>query len=279
MDICYFLGSESAADDWEMRYSMRSWWQNLREPLRIHVVGHLPAWLLTNEGVVVHHPFPDSYKKNKDANLIQKALYLASNTDVSQLFILCSDDQMLLRPAKYADLATRWHCGPISGYRKIPGHSWWDRLHRTSDALRRRKLTEYHFDTHVPHILWSHEVLEALKWDYGAGGGYCVFSLILNASSCLNIGHIDSAHIKAGMGGSHHSEDAIRRKLAENLYLSIDGDSLKCPALVRAIEERLPTAAPWELYQPRSPLDFKNLYPVRPPDPEPPFDYTNYAIQ
>lgn len=259
MDICYFLGSESQADDWEMRYSLRSWWQFFPTMGTIHIVGHLPAWLRIGAGVT-HHPHQDPYRSNKDANLIQKTIYLASLLEVSDPFILCSDDQMLLRLARELELLPPSHNGEIGQFKKVAGHSWWERLHRTGAALKRRKCTTFHYDTHIPHVVSKAQARSLLQWNFGEGNGYCVFSLLFNGSGALGA-RIDRAPIRAGLYGADTPPHIVRQKLANNLFLSIDGDSLRNRTLVEEVEARFPIAAPWETYLPRSATKFENLYP------------------
>lgn len=263
MDICYFLGSESQADDWEMRYSLRSWRWNFPAMETVHIVGHLPAWLRLGAGIV-HHPFPDSYRANKDANLIQKALFLASLPEVSDPFVLCSDDQMLLRHVEMFAWPRRFlppsHNGEIAKFKKVRGHSWWERLHRTGAALRRRGFTAFHYDTHIPHVVTKAQVRSLLKWNFGEGNGYCVFSLLFNGSR-TDGARIDRDHIRAAIYGANTPDHVVRQKIESNLFLSIDGDALKCRTLVEAVEAHFPEAAEWEAYPPRSPLQFASLYP------------------
>ncbi len=259
MDICYFLGSESQADDWELRYSLRSWRAHFPAMGTIHIVGHLPAWLRIGAGVV-HHPFPDPYRGNKDANLIQKTVYLASLPEVSDPFILCSDDQMLLRNASMWEMFPPSHNGEIKRFKKIPGHSWWDRLHRTGATLRRKGLTDYHFDTHIPHPVHKEQARSLLQWNFGEGNGYCVFSLLFNGSKTQGA-RIDRAPIRAGLYGADTPPHVVHQKMDTNLFLSIDGDSLRNLALVEAVEARFPVPAEWETYPTKSATLFKNLFP------------------
>ena len=67
-DVVYFLGSESANQDWELRYSLRSIARNFLDLRKVFIVGHKPRWLTGVEHLAV----PDRYTNNKDANLIDK---------------------------------------------------------------------------------------------------------------------------------------------------------------------------------------------------------------
>jgi len=284
MDLCYFLSAESQANDWELRFSLRSWWRHYPALGNIHIVGHLPEWLIDSYPVT-HHDLPDPYRANKDANLIQKTIYLATRPEVSDPFILCSDDQFLLRPAVTAELSPPRHHGEIAKCKKQKGHSWWERLHRTGDALRRRKCPTFHYDTHIPHVVTKDQARALLRWNYGEGGGYCVFSLLFNGSHADGV-RVDSGPIRAGLYGCLHTPEAVRAKMASNLFLSIDGDSLRCRPIVEELEGRFPDRAPWERDEPRSPLDYETLYPEAvdvpcsnaTPSPLPTLDYSKYLV-
>jgi hypothetical protein len=277
MDVCYFLGSESQADDWELRYSMRSWERFYAALGAFHIVGHLPAWLRIGGGVV-HHPMPDPYRSNKDANLIQKTIYLASRPEVTNPFILCSDDQFLLRRSVSAEFSPPAHLGEIANLKKVKGHSWWERLHRTGDVLRRRKLTAFHFDSHIPHVVTKEQAMTLLRWNYGEGGGYCVFSLLFNGAGVIGA-PIDRSPIRAGLYG-HQTPEAVASKMDANLFLSIDGDSLRCRPIVEAIEARFPDPAPWEIYPARSPFPADATAASTDTAPsQPAWDYARYLIR
>jgi hypothetical protein len=280
MDVCYFLGTESGADDWELRYSLRSWAQFYRGVGNFHIVGHLPAWLRIGANVI-HHPMPDPYRANKDANLIQKTIYVASRPEVSDPFILCSDDQFLLRHAVSAEFSPPAHNGEIASFKKVKGHGWWERLHRTGDMLRRRKMSAFHFDTHIPHVVTKEQAMTLLRWNYGEANGYCVFSLLFNGAGVIGA-PIDRSPIRAGLYGKQDAA-VVASKMAANLFLSIDGDSLKCRPTVEAIEARFPIQAPWEIYPPRSPIQDAPaggpcLAAASAPAPAP-YDYSKYLIR
>lgn len=293
MNICYFLGSESQADDWELRYSMRSWRANYLPfaapphliPVvdpdcrrgRFIIIGHKPSWLSDTDTRVAHYPMPDPYRSNKDANLIQKLIFLVAKTGWDK-GIICSDDQFLLRPAVDAEMTVPRHAGPISEFKRQKGHSWQERLWRTGEVLRKRKLTDFHYDTHIPHVVTRAQIMELLRWNYGEGNGYCVFSLLFNASGAVGE-RIDKSPIRAGLYGAEIKKHTITEKIGSNLFMSIDGDSLRCADLVRAIEAKWPEAAPWELYPPTSPLDMKNLHPPKPVTPPPPMDASAQSFE
>lgn len=274
IDVCYMLGTESEADDWELRLSLRSWRKHFALN-RFIIVGHCPAWLGNDDlrRAVVHAPFPDPYRHNKDANLIQKAVWLAGQPWVTDPFILCSDDQFLLRPINKRQACEHWHHGDKRDARFPANHTWWKRLGHTVKALDRRKKGTLHFDTHIPIALTKAQALGALQWDYGAEPGMCIFTLMLNAAGVRGRA-IDSERIR-GFLGKDTSAETVAAKLAANRFANIDSDSLRNPAVVRALEAAFPEPGPWERMPARSPLDFPNLYP---PPPEPVLTEPEYFL-
>ena len=95
-DVAYFLSSESSLEDWELKYSLRSWEKFFPALGRVWILGeHKPAWL--NEESVTRLAIPDAYKRNKDANLITKLVRASMEPELSEKFISCSFFTKLFR--------------------------------------------------------------------------------------------------------------------------------------------------------------------------------------
>lgn len=144
LDVMYPLGNGSKWNDNELRYSLRSVVENFLPLGKIYIVGVIPAWLDTEQ--IVHIPAKDTYRNNKDANLIKKVL-LACEAGISQKFLRMSDDQLILRPS------TEEHFPPIhSGGIGPGGNAWEKRLWNTKRALEKHGLRVLKYDTHSPQI-------------------------------------------------------------------------------------------------------------------------------
>ena len=174
IDVMYPLSSKSSWEDNELRYSLRSMEKFFPEMGRVFVVGHRPPWL-TN---VVHLPAVDSYRHNKDANLITKVLLACAN-GISDTFLRCSDDQCLLRLATVDDLVPR-HCGHV----KCGRGGWWARFVSTCRVLQSRNLPFLYYECHIP-MLYDRDdfVCTVTQFPFGEGNGFTINSLYFNAST------------------------------------------------------------------------------------------------
>ena len=243
MDVAWMLGNGSRAGDWELRMSMRSFWTNYVATAKPWIIGHIPAWI--DRQKVRCLPWPDPYRRCKDANLLHKAIRLALEPQISDPFILCSDDHILLRPSKPADFKL-WHRGEI---RKNPveGLNRWERrLVNTGRRLRSAGYRALNFDGHVPYPLRKDWVKDALRFDFATRPGMCVFSTILNCSKERGA-PLDSQHVRGWLGKPDLGERAIDKKLARNQFACLNANSLHNPYIVSRLEQHFPKPAPWEL--------------------------------
>ena len=93
MDIVYILGSGSTWQDNEIRYSLRSVEQNVKDLGNVFVVGEKPDWLQN----IIHIACPDSYGI-KWRNAYTKISLVCKNSELSDEFLLMNDDFFILKP-------------------------------------------------------------------------------------------------------------------------------------------------------------------------------------
>src|SRR5271163_1829992 len=175
MDVAWMLGSGSNTGDWELRISMRSFWTHYLASASPWIIGHTPPWI--DRRKVRCLAWPDPYRKCKDANLLHKALRLALEPRLTNPFVLCSDDHILLRPSVPGDF-TLWHRGEIQQDYVDGSGKWQRRLVNTGRQLRELGYPALNFDGHVPYPLRKEWVGEALRFAFAAKPGMCVFSTI-----------------------------------------------------------------------------------------------------
>ena len=237
------LGKGSHTNDWELRYSLRSFFLNYQCQSQAWVIGHCPAWLDTS--MVRHIDWPDPYQVNKDANLLNKAIRLAFERELSERFIFCSDDHFLIRASGPEDFL-HWHCGEIPLSTTEDKNSWHQRLVTTGRKLRQAGYSALNFEGHVPYPVEKAWLAGALRFDYGAGAGMTLFSTILNCAQ-VEAAHINSQRIRGWLGGPLTSEQ-IASKLATNQFACSTND-LTLPGLMPQIEALFPEPCPWEIDQ------------------------------
>jgi hypothetical protein len=243
MDVAWMLGPESPAGDWEVRMSMRSFWTHYLAAAQYWIIGHIPAWIDAEK--VKCLPWPDPYRRCKDANLLHKALRLALEPQISDPFILCSDDHLLLRPSAAEDFKL-WHGGeilkePVEGLTK-----WQLRLVHTGLRLRNAGYPAMNFDAHVPYPLHKEWVKEALRFDFAAKPGMCVFSTILNCGKEPGAS-LDKQHVRAWLGKPDLAEHTVDARLARCQFACLTDKSMENNYIVSTVEQLFPEPAPWEL--------------------------------
>jgi hypothetical protein len=243
MDVAWMLGTGSHTGDWELRLSMRSFWTNYLAPAKPWIIGHIPAWI--NRRKVRCLPWPDPYKKCKDANLLHKALRLAMEPQISDPFILCSDDHILLRPSTPADFQL-WHRGEIQKD-PVEGLSRWQRrLTNTGRKLRTAGYRAMDFDGHVPYPLRKDWIKDALRFNFASKPGMCVFSTIINCGKQRGA-RLDSQPVRGWLGSADMSARLVDAKLAKNQFACLNAHSMDNSYVVSRLEQLFPEAAPWEL--------------------------------
>jgi hypothetical protein len=180
IDVAYFSGHGSKHNDWELRYSIRSIVTNFNRLGSIWLVGKCPDFI--DPSTVIHIPFPDEPTQNKDRNLIQKLAYLSGEQQLTEEFIINSDDHFIMRPLEAIDFKPY-----IEDEFKVYRHDklWHRRLLRTRGLMKDNGFTTHNYDTHIPHLVTKTHCRELLKWNFD-GNGLCVFSLYFNLLNIPN---------------------------------------------------------------------------------------------
>jgi hypothetical protein len=243
MDVAWMLGTKSLTGDWELRMSMRSFWMHYGSSAKPWIIGHIPDWISPEK--VRCLPWPDPYRRSKDANLLHKALRLAMEPEISDPFILCSDDHLLLQACSPEDFKL-WHRGEIPSIPEEGMTRWQLRMVNTGQQLRNAGYPALFFDAHVPYPLRKVWVKEVLRFDFAKKPGMCVFSTILNC--CQEPGTpMKGQNVRAWLGKMELAPRVIDRRLARNKFACLNGDSLNDPYIVSRVEQLFPESAPWEL--------------------------------
>lgn len=242
MDVVYTLGTGSEHFDWELRMSLRSWARFFPSLGRVWIIGHCPAWIDARS--IRYIPFPDSYTHNKDANLIAKLLRAALEPDLTDDFIFCSDDQMLLQPCTLGDFQP-WHRGNLATKREWPSDKWHRRLHATMCVLHGRGLPVLDFEGHIPYRLTKAGCRRFLEYPFGEGNGFTVMTLYHNANRIAGQ-PLNAAGVRAKVCSSGMSAPAIEREMTGKRFLNINTAAMRNPALIAACQRHFPTPSLFE---------------------------------
>ena len=236
------LGNESKLDDWELRYSLRSLVDNYSNLERVWVVGHCPKWA---KGVS-HIEMPDSYRSNKDANLVAKVMRASLEPTLSEKFIMMSDDHFILQPTLDSDFHPFYN-KDMSNMPKdsFASNKWAQRLRRTKEVLEKKGLPCRDYEGHIPYVLEKSKVHVYLNFDYGHDIGYCVFSLYFNSVDCGTPLHINEGNTRAGFYGEPPEKKHFKNEFKVKRFLNFNDNSF-CPMIKAAVEKKFPRATRFE---------------------------------
>ena len=191
MDIMYILGKESKHNNFELRHALRSIEQNLQGLDRVFVIGDDPGFLSDK---VVFVPCPDPYKQ-KHKNMLYKIQYCTEHTDISDMFIVSSDDIFVMERMECSNIPC-YHQGklPESLGSNMDEESYEYNLYFTRSYLENRKLPTYRFAIHALHVVDKNIIKknkELIDESYNARLGvepFClVNNMMLDANPRLNI--------------------------------------------------------------------------------------------
>jgi len=149
MDVIIPHNTSSYWECNELRYCLRALETNFMDLRDIYIVGDSPAWTKK----VINFPAEDVYKNNKGACIINKILSSIDAKFISDDFLFCSDDQIMLKPMFKEDIHPYYTYDLIgnrfNGYNKF----WKKCLVNTRRALRKEKLPCLNYETHTPKII------------------------------------------------------------------------------------------------------------------------------
>lgn len=177
IDVIYILGKGSQWGDNEIRFSIRSFKKHFKDLRNIVIVGECPIFL---KGVV-HISCLDRQNVNKDARMAEKIKAACKDPRVSDDFVLCTDDTVILQDLVFTDFKG-WHEGRImydkeqdqkdhmSAVRDPkmdPPGSWFDFIYNTGYELQKRGLPDNNYDrAHSPQPVNKAEFLQIMsQWD------------------------------------------------------------------------------------------------------------------
>lgn len=137
MDILYILGTGSKHNNDELRYSLRSLERYGNGLGRVYLVGECPEWL--NTETVTYIPFKDK-ESSKFKRIWAKIVYAVNHCDISDDFLLSSDDIFHVKPI---DLNNYPYYHKNGLYVGVPadkkGTKLWAMLEETKTLLRKYK--------------------------------------------------------------------------------------------------------------------------------------------
>lgn len=179
-DILFPLASDSATDNMELRFALRSIYAHAEHAGRIWIAtDNVPKWLRTDTDRIRILKVSDRHRHCKDANLFEKVLAYCRAKDSAERFLFWSDDQCLMRPFDLDRTEPTKTIRSIDDFDE-PGGKWQVRLQRTMRLAAESGIRpDHHCETHIPQ---PHTRLDALRAmvgiDYWTPPGYTINTFI-----------------------------------------------------------------------------------------------------
>lgn len=168
-DIVYILGPTPDSDFLELRLSLRSLVKYYGDNIRnIYTIGHKPAWLKNTH----HIPFLDAWS-SKDANLIAKTMYGCYLDEISDPFLLMSDDIFLMRPLAGLEYHMHAENVPEETWKNWASsrNAWTRRNYAVREIVKHRYADENppFLDPHVGVFIFKHHYIRTMLqigWEF-----------------------------------------------------------------------------------------------------------------
>ena len=243
MDIVYPMVNLSCnRDDFELKYSLRSWdsqiWVN-----NIYLIGHKPNWI--NEKVI-HIPCESPYTNSKDANIINKILVACSIENISSIFVLCSDDQYVLKAVDPDHLVPMIeNPSRMSIYKqKMKFNNWHRRVLSTAAWCNTHGYPDHIFQAHTPYLINKRNYplfMSNVAWGHDNGFTTHIY---MNMSVCKSpekepIGR--TIRIK-----DHSDKEEFKKYIHTAIFLNHDDKGLM-PLVQEYLINRFPNKSRWEI--------------------------------
>jgi len=243
VDVVYTVGQSSKhGDDWELRHSLRSLEQ--QDCIgKIYIIGHKPSWAKEVIHIPCADPFPD---KMKDANIIYKILLACGREELSENFVVNSDDHYILRPVTISDLEPEleFPSSLLSSHLKAAVSYWHQRLLNTIEYCARKGRPQYVFQGHKPYLVNKNtykKIMTPLPWAQGIG---------LLTHVYYNFALVDTPRTEVGNTVRINTEITLDLLAAElggkrTLFFNHNDDGL-CPPVKKFIETLFSKKSRWE---------------------------------
>lgn len=239
MDVVYTLANKSKfKDDFELRFSLRS---VARQPWvrQVYIIGHCPRWARN----VVHIPCPDPYPGNKDANIINKIIRAVCRPQLSDPFIVNSDDQYFLRVLDSPEIL---EAPPTDFYKyknyqvKQRANNWHKRVAETIGWCKQNGYPEHIYDSHRPYLVRKSDYIQYMCLaPWGRANG-------LTTHVYLNICGVTPANIdRTERIKTPDTLKGIKRAIVGAMFLNHNDAGLN-PAMKEFLREWFPEPSPWE---------------------------------
>lgn len=251
MDILYVIGSGSKWSNNEIRFSLRSVEKFGKNVGRIFVCGVNPG-ILSDKVIFV--PCDDPYDC-AHKNIMHKIDYVINHTDISDEFLLSSDDHFFVKPVDFDNYPLYKHeCfGKV-----IPNYVWQEGDNYFYSLAETRKLledaglpyflTNPHCDTHISRSVWQKTAalrVAAMELPHG-GEVNCIIGNQLIADGAKAVLYKDIKIM------DFESPADLERQIGDSHCFSIFDSAVRC-GLEQYLLRLFPNPSKYEYVAPASP--------------------------
>lgn len=234
IDVVYVLGKGSLWDNNELKYSLRGVEKHISGG-NIFIVGDKPGWI-TN---VIHIPFPDNHRLNKERNIFDKICAACTDDRASDDFLFMNDDHFALADFNALDLPY-YHREPLDQFVKGKTTTYKVSAYNTMMALKRKGHSSLNYDVHTPIIYNKEKFLQLKQYDWNIRNGYIIKSLYCNTHSIPGQ-LINDCKIQEPL-----TIEGYRQRVEGRSFFSI-GDPAITPTFKRFMDELYPDKSKFEL--------------------------------
>ena len=186
-DAVFILGNGSIYKDLELKFAMHSLHKFCPFVRNVFVVGSKPRCDLSNYNFKFI-PCRDPYTGNKDANIMFKIKAAINKIpDLSEDFLLCSDDQLVTKPCVWEDFKPKYIKKMYTG--TIPhasGNGWTYRLAKTLKSALARRNAAWFYEPHIWSPINKTAFIEMYKEIKDPSDFTIVFTQYYNSIDCLD---------------------------------------------------------------------------------------------
>ena len=243
MDILYILGTGSKHDNQELRWALRSVEKYGRNIDRVFVVGANPGFLSDK---VTYIPCEDRLH-DKHKNMLYKVQYAVLNSNISDVFLVSSDDVFLLKPLDAITYPLYYSCKlPETADKHLSKNSYMYQLYNTRNFLVSHYMPTYKFALHCIHKMDKRFFLEnrplimqAFEEEVGIEPNCLVNNWMIKE------GYNYEIHQDHKLMHGEEYEDVTKRIKPDQTEFSV-GDGVLNDYTIDSINKMFPNKSKWE---------------------------------
>jgi hypothetical protein len=241
IDLVYPLSSGSIWNNYEIRYSIRSFVQNFKELGNIYIIGTKPEFLRWGHPRL-RYIYNTDEGGNKDRSIINRILEVCKKDDLSQQFIRASDDQLLLKFCQINDFRA---CYKEELRGDLRGNRWKRRLNNTYQLLKLSgKNRIFNYDSHYPMLYDKILFTQIISKFPFIDNGYTINTMYFN-NILTNYEHIGSKKVSLSIPIQNLQD--IQKLCERALFLGYNNKALRSGNLKLFIENLFPNKCEFEL--------------------------------